>query len=186
MKHPPLFIHLHAPSIAKDLGYSAADAQLPSKTQFYPARGPHSWLQVSNSDLHRWRDQHPDLCALGGPEKIPLARNRHAIQHRPVRICRFAEHPSPALTRPDLRISLHHTRRRLSASGRNPRLVREQPRTVVEAGRWNGFAHLTRNLGVAIGSIFIKSQDPRYWLGYGFCLGICAAARACVTILKMS
>lgn len=43
------------------------------------------------------------------------------------------------------------------------------------------------NLGGAIGSnIFLESQNPRYWLGYGFCLGICAAAIACVTVLKFS
>ena len=43
------------------------------------------------------------------------------------------------------------------------------------------------NLGGAIGSnIFIEQQKPRYWLGYGFCLGICAAAIACVTLLKFS
>jgi hypothetical protein len=43
------------------------------------------------------------------------------------------------------------------------------------------------NLGGAIGSnIFIQEQNPRYWLGYGFCLFICAAAIVCVTILKWS
>lgn len=43
------------------------------------------------------------------------------------------------------------------------------------------------NLGGAIGSnIFIQAQKPTYPLGYGFCLGICAAAIACVTVLKYS
>ncbi|KAF2184129.1 retrograde regulation protein 2 [Zopfia rhizophila CBS 207.26] len=42
------------------------------------------------------------------------------------------------------------------------------------------------NFGGAIGSnIFIESQKPHYWLGYGFSLGIVAAAIMCTLVLKV-
>ncbi|KAL4895466.1 major facilitator superfamily domain-containing protein [Aspergillus ambiguus] len=43
------------------------------------------------------------------------------------------------------------------------------------------------NLGGAVGSnIFLREQAPRYWLGYGFSLGIVLAAMVCAVILKVT
>jgi predicted MFS family arabinose efflux permease len=43
------------------------------------------------------------------------------------------------------------------------------------------------NLGGAVGSnIFIEAGSPRYWLGYGFALGIVIAAILCVLVLAYS
>ncbi|KAI0966574.1 retrograde regulation protein 2 [Xylaria arbuscula] len=43
------------------------------------------------------------------------------------------------------------------------------------------------NLGGAIGSnIFLEQEDPHYWLGYGFSLGIVVASVFCVVVLAYS
>lgn len=42
------------------------------------------------------------------------------------------------------------------------------------------------NLGGAIGSnIFLERQSPNYWLGYGFCTGIVAAAICATLVLRV-
>jgi hypothetical protein len=43
------------------------------------------------------------------------------------------------------------------------------------------------NLGGAIGSnIFLQAQAPKYWLGYGFCLGILLAGIVATLLLRLA